>query len=327
MPSPGFSLFAIYKPSKGHFSFPQSQFSSHPPFTFRSLYSYLPFPTLTSSGTMKFLATPLTTLVLCLGVLGATIQVRKPAGSSSSMLFHCSQATSYLSPHVIATKVSAKDKCPTAQVVTTQTINIGNGLSINRTTFACPDQSLRQASQTPPPASKQIPTNVVGKRDSIFAAFEKRNAVECRTPAPECQCGQDCEYLPSFFRISFPLASIKCSASNLLFSPCSVPALFYFLCLVTTKSKCLDADQLPRDLFIVSCSCQNVTAQAPASSDCAILIDSTQAISQAAGPTFLVQPDNFELVTFGTCALEWTNFGCDTLEYCWDELVRFPVCA
>lgn len=38
---------------------------------------------------MKFLATPLTTLVLCLGVLGATIQVRKPAGSSSSMLSHC----------------------------------------------------------------------------------------------------------------------------------------------------------------------------------------------------------------------------------------------
>ena len=91
--------------------------------------------------------------------------------------------------------MSAKDKCPTAQVVTTQTINIGNGLSINRTTFACPDSSLREASQAPPPPSKQIPTNVVGKRDSIFAAFEKRNAVECRNPAPECQCGQDCEFL------------------------------------------------------------------------------------------------------------------------------------
>lgn len=121
--------------------------------------------------------------------------------------------------------------------MTTQTINIGNGLSINRTTFACPDQSLRQASQTPPPASKQIPTNVVGKRDSIFAAFEKRNAVECRTPAPECQCGQDCEYFLSCLRTSTPLPSIvHCSASNLLFSPCPVPALFYFLCLVTTKS-------------------------------------------------------------------------------------------
>ena len=90
--------------------------------------------------------------------------------------------------------MSAKDKCPTAQVVTTQTINIGNGLSINRTTFACPDSSLREASQAPPPPSKQIPTNVVGKRDSIFAAFEKRNAVECRNPAPECQCGQDCKF-------------------------------------------------------------------------------------------------------------------------------------
>ena len=63
-----------------------------------------------------------------------------------------------------------------------------------------------------------------------------------------------------------------------------------------------------------------MTAQAPASSDCSILIDSTEAIAQAAGPTFVVQPDNFELITFGTCALEWTNFGCEPLEYCWDEL-------
>ena len=70
----------------------------------------------------------------------------------------------------------------------------------------------------------------------------------------------------------------------------------------------------------VQCNCQNVTAQAPASSDCASLIESTEAIAQAAGPTFVVQPDNFELITFGTCALEWTNFGCEPLEYCWDEL-------
>ena len=44
-------------------------------------------------------------------------------------------------------------------------------------------------------------------------------------------------------------------------------------------------------------------------------------VAQAEGPTLTVEPDNFELISFGTCALEWTNFACETLEYCWDELV------
>lgn len=74
-------------------------------------------------------------------------------------------------------------------------------------------------------------------------------------------------------------------------------------------------------IFLVVCNCQNVTAQAPLSSDCATLISATQVVSQAEGPTFTVEPDNFELISFGTCALEWTNFACETLEYCWDELV------
>ena len=164
-------------------------------------------------------------------------------------------------------------------MVQTQIIQVGSH-SINRTTFACPDNSLRQAAQTPPPASKQIPTSVLGKRNP----FEKRNAAECRTSAPECQCGQDC-------KINLCVNLVYMDKSDIEF------------------------------LLIVTCACQNVTAQAPASSDCAILIDSTQAIAQVTGPTFVVQPDNFELITFGTCALEWTNLGCSPLEYCWDELV------
>jgi len=190
---------------------------------------------------MKFFATPLITLVLTLGALGASIQVRNSPSSS-----------------LASNPQSGLAKCPTSQIVTTQTIKVGNN-EINRTTFACPDNSLRAASQTTPNVSKALPTSAFTNVKN--ATLPKRNAAECRTAAPECQCGQD---------------------------------------------------------FV--CACQNVTATAPVPGDCAILIDSASAIAQVTGPTFLVEPDNFELITFGTCALEWSNLGCDTLEYCWDEL-------
>ncbi|KAL5480352.1 hypothetical protein ACEPAI_1622 [Sanghuangporus weigelae] len=183
---------------------------------------------------MKLLATPLISLTLCLGALGATVQMRAPHGG----------------------KASGVEKCPSAYIVTTQLIQAGD-TTVNRSTYACPDNSLRSAAQTPLPSTKKIPKQSFGRR----GAFEARNAAECRNPAPECQCSQSFQ-----------------------------------------------------------CSCQNVTAQAPNPGDCASLISSTSVISQAAGPTFTVQPDNFELISFGTCALEWTNFGCSPLEYCWDEL-------
>ncbi|THH09952.1 hypothetical protein EW145_g1646 [Phellinidium pouzarii] len=185
---------------------------------------------------MKFFATPLVTFIFGLGALGATI--RSNQGSTAN------------------TKNSGLDRCPTAYVVSTQIIQAGS-ISINRSTYACPDDSLRQALQTPPPASKNISSNAFGRRELV----QKRNAAECRNAAPECQCGQSFQ-----------------------------------------------------------CACQNVTAEAPVPTDCASLISSTSVIAQAAGASFLVEPDNFELISFGTCALEWTNLGCDTLEYCWDEL-------
>ena len=64
-----------------------------------------------------------------------------------------------------------------------------------------------------------------------------------------------------------------------------------------------------------------MSGQAPASSDCATLAASTAILAQTGGPTFLVQPDNFELISFNTCALEFTNESANVLEYCWDELV------
>jgi len=201
---------------------------------------------------MKFFAaTPLVSLVFCLGALGASVQMRGTSKSTSNI------------PN------SGLDRCPTAEVVSTQIIQAGS-ISVNRTTYSCPDSSLRESLQSPPANAKQLPKSAFGqkKRDAsaqfdgtgLSRMFAQRNAAECRNPAPECQCGTDFQ-----------------------------------------------------------CSCQNITATAPASSDCQSLISSLSVVAQATGATFLVEPDNFELLSFATCAIEWTNLGCETLEYCWDE--------
>ncbi|THH09946.1 hypothetical protein EW145_g1650 [Phellinidium pouzarii] len=151
--------------------------------------------------------------------------------------------------HVRAPPFSGKDKCPSAEVVSSSNFTV-NGHVIQRQTFSCPDGSLTKREPVSS-SSRMIRSN----------PLEKRNAAECRTPAPECQCGQS---------------------------------------------------------FV--CECQDVTAEAPVPGDCTILIDSTQVLAQTEGSTFIVQPDNFELITFQTCALEFTNQGSSALEYCWDEI-------
>ena len=85
--------------------------------------------------------------------------------------------------------VGGRQKCPTAYVVSTQLIQAGD-ITVNRSTYACPDNGLREAAQTPLPSSKKIPKQHFGRR----GALEGRNAVECRNPAPECQCGQSCKF-------------------------------------------------------------------------------------------------------------------------------------
>jgi len=179
---------------------------------------------------MKFLSSQLLSVVL----LGAT------AASAASVLSRRGAG------------ISSLEVCPTAQVVQTQLIQVGEH-TVNHTTFACPDTSLRKTPSKKRSSARSFPGG--------FQAFEKRNAAECRTPAPECQCGQD---------------------------------------------------------FV--CECQDVTADAPVSSDCTTLAETAAVIAQVQGPTFLTQPDNFELISFQTCALEFTNEGTSTLEYCWDEL-------
>ncbi|KAL5514102.1 hypothetical protein ACEPAG_2863 [Sanghuangporus baumii] len=174
---------------------------------------------------MKFLSTSLLVLSLSLGTFGGRILERS--------------------------KFSAKDKCPSAKQVESKTYTV-NGHEIVHQTFACPDGSLRDLS---PPAGN-------GKTISS-TSFEKRNAAECRTAAPECQCGT---------------------------------------------------------AFV--CECQNVTTNAPSSGDCTILQDSMGVVSQTEGSTFIVQPDSFELISFQTCAFEWTSFSDSPLEYCWDEFAN-----
>ena len=115
---------------------------------------------------MKFFATPLITLTLCLGALGAAVQMRAPHG-----------------------KASGVERCPSAYIVTTQLIQAG-GITVNRSTYACPDNALREAAQTPLPTTKKIPRHTFDRRGTLGA----RNAAECRNPAPECQCSQSCEH-------------------------------------------------------------------------------------------------------------------------------------
>ncbi|KAI5117700.1 hypothetical protein M0805_007769 [Coniferiporia weirii] len=172
---------------------------------------------------MKSVTTSLLILALSLVAFGANLHVRTPGSSGT-------------------------DNCPSAQVVSTSTYVV-DGHEIQRQTFTCPDGGLTKAAST----GKTIPRS----------AFEKRNAAECKNPAPECQCGT-----------SF------------------------------------------------NCNCQGLTATAPASGDCTILIDSMSVIAQTEGPTFIVEPDDFELIFFHTCALEFTNLGDFPMEYCWENIAN-----
>ena len=93
---------------------------------------------------------------------------------------------------------SIKDNCPTAEVLTTTTYNV-NGHEITRQTFSCPDSGFTRAIH--PSSGISIPSSTI----------EKRNAGECRTAAPECQCGTSCRCLIYFvenlirLRISLPM--------------------------------------------------------------------------------------------------------------------------
>ncbi|EJD00467.1 uncharacterized protein FOMMEDRAFT_22258 [Fomitiporia mediterranea MF3/22] len=74
--------------------------------------------------------------------------------------------------------------CPSAVAVNSSTVSV-NGHDIQRTTFQCPDDSL-VAKTNERLLSERSP---VSEPDSLIE-LKRRSTAECRTAAPECQCGQ-----------------------------------------------------------------------------------------------------------------------------------------
>ncbi|KAL5522138.1 hypothetical protein ACEPAF_1995 [Sanghuangporus sanghuang] len=74
--------------------------------------------------------------------------------------------------------------CPSAVVVNSTTVNV-NGNEIKSTTFECPDDNL---------SARDDESSLVARFPVIIpntlSHVAKRNAAECKTAAPECQCGQ-----------------------------------------------------------------------------------------------------------------------------------------
>lgn len=69
--------------------------------------------------------------------------------------------------------------CPSATVVKTSTVSV-NGVNVTRTTLECPEQiAVANTASTPGLVKRLTPANML----------EARNPTECKTSAPECQCG------------------------------------------------------------------------------------------------------------------------------------------
>lgn len=68
--------------------------------------------------------------------------------------------------------------CPSATVLSTTTVTV-NGIDIMRSTLECPEPITTNITSTP----------TLTKRLAPFSALDVRNPSECKTAAPECQCG------------------------------------------------------------------------------------------------------------------------------------------
>ncbi|KAL5480359.1 hypothetical protein ACEPAI_1629 [Sanghuangporus weigelae] len=69
--------------------------------------------------------------------------------------------------------------CPSVAVVDSVTINV-DGNEIQSTTFQCMDADLSERAVT-----HSLPRSLLSSPLDLL----RRNAAECKTPAPECQCG------------------------------------------------------------------------------------------------------------------------------------------
>ncbi|OCB91585.1 hypothetical protein A7U60_g1156 [Sanghuangporus baumii] len=78
-----------------------------------------------------------------------------------------------------AVQIPGLTDCPSVAVVDSVTINV-NGNGIQSTTLKCMDADLSERA-----ATHSRPRNLLSGPSDLL----RRNAAECKTPAPECQCG------------------------------------------------------------------------------------------------------------------------------------------
>ncbi|KZV63063.1 hypothetical protein PENSPDRAFT_590486, partial [Peniophora sp. CONT] len=58
----------------------------------------------------------------------------------------------------------------------------------------------------------------------------------------------------------------------------------------------------------------------PDSNDCNVVKESIQVFQSTTGPTFTVQPNHVQQLSFGTCRFFFENLGTTPLEACWSDL-------
>ncbi|OCH89943.1 hypothetical protein OBBRIDRAFT_835400 [Obba rivulosa] len=78
----------------------------------------------------------------------------------------------------------------------------------------------------------------------------------------------------------------------------------------------------PADVCNELCTdlCSSVGPLPPVSEDCAVIVDAITILNGSVSPTFTVDPNTMQQLTFGTCRFFFENVSPNTLEYCWSAL-------
>ncbi|EJF56964.1 hypothetical protein DICSQDRAFT_157655 [Dichomitus squalens LYAD-421 SS1] len=77
--------------------------------------------------------------------------------------------------------------------------------------------------------------------------------------------------------------------------------------------------------------CQNVCSDSgnlpPTTEDCQTIVDAITILNGSVCPTFTVDPNHVQTITFGTCRFFFENLGPDPLTYCWLDFVQIASAA
>ncbi|KAI0653129.1 hypothetical protein C8Q70DRAFT_1059606 [Cubamyces menziesii] len=91
----------------------------------------------------------------------------------------------------------------------------------------------------------------------------------------------------------------------------------------TTDTATVTVTAAPTSTAVNVCNeiCTTVCGQSgrlpPDSDDCAALVNSITILNGQIPPTFDVEPNHVQTISFGTCRFFFENVGPETLEYCW----------